>query len=126
MPYMYSPRRYRASVARIGEIAGEQGRDLTRFGWMLYIPVRVDSDAARARRDAAAFLGGTYQQDFEEMIRHVGAAGTAAYVTQRLCEYVDAGVRHFIFLIVGEAVEQARHLVEHVVPALRAQVPLAG
>jgi alkanesulfonate monooxygenase SsuD/methylene tetrahydromethanopterin reductase-like flavin-dependent oxidoreductase (luciferase family) len=126
MPYMYSPRRYRASVARIGEIADEQGRDLTRFGWMLYIPVRIDSDAARARRDAAAFLGGTYQQDFEEMIGHIGAAGTAPYVTQRLCEYVDAGVRHFIFLIVGEAVEQARHLVEHVVPALRGQVPLAG
>jgi alkanesulfonate monooxygenase SsuD/methylene tetrahydromethanopterin reductase-like flavin-dependent oxidoreductase (luciferase family) len=122
MPYMYSPRRYRASVARIGEIAGAEGRDLTRFGWMLYIPVRIDSDAARARRDAAAFLGGTYQQDFEEMIKHIGAAGPARYVAERLCEYADAGVRHFIFLIVGEAVPQARQLVENVVPVLGAQV----
>jgi alkanesulfonate monooxygenase SsuD/methylene tetrahydromethanopterin reductase-like flavin-dependent oxidoreductase (luciferase family) len=121
MPYMYSPRRYRASVARIREIAGEEGRDLKRFGWMLYIPVCVDSDAARARRSAAAFLGGTYQQDFEELITHVGAAGPAPYVADRLCEYVSAGVRHFIFLIVGEAVAQARQLLEHVVPDLRAE-----
>ena len=121
MPYMYSPRRYRASVARIREIAGEEGRDLKRFGWMLYIPVCVDSDAARARRNAAAFLGGTYQQDFEEIITHVGAAGPARYVAERLCEYVSAGVRHFIFLVVGEAVAQARQLLEHVVPDLRAE-----
>ena len=121
MPYMYSPRRYSASVARIREIAGEDGRDLKRFGWMLYIPVCIDSDAARARRNAAAFLGGTYQQDFEEMIKHVGAAGPAQYAAERLCEYVNAGVRHFIFLIVGEAVSQARQLVEHVVPVLRAE-----
>jgi alkanesulfonate monooxygenase SsuD/methylene tetrahydromethanopterin reductase-like flavin-dependent oxidoreductase (luciferase family) len=121
MPYLYSAGRYRASVARIGEIAGEEGRDLTRFSWMLYIPVCIDSDAHRARRDAAAFLGGTYQQDFEEMIKHVGAAGPAPYVAERLCEYVNAGVRHVIFLTVGEAVSQARQLVEHVVPVLRAE-----
>jgi alkanesulfonate monooxygenase SsuD/methylene tetrahydromethanopterin reductase-like flavin-dependent oxidoreductase (luciferase family) len=121
MPYMYSPRRYRESAARIREIAAGEGRDLARFGWMLYIPVCVDSDAARARRAAAGFLGGTYQQDFEEIITHVGAAGPAPAVAERLCEYADAGVRHFIFLMVGEPVAQARQLVEHVMPALRAE-----
>ena len=125
MPYMYSPRRYRESVARIGEIAGGEGRDLGRFGWMLYIPVCVDADAARAGRDAAAFLGGTYQQDFEEMIKHVGATGPAPSVAERLCEYVDAGVRHFIFLMVGEPVAQARQLAERVVPVLRAHAARA-
>ena len=121
MPYMYSPRQYRASVARIREIADGEGRDLKRFGWMLYIPVCVDSDANRARRAAAGFLGGTYRQDFEEMIKHVGAAGPAPLVAERLCEYVDAGVRHFIFLTVGEPAAQARRLVEQVVPVPRAQ-----
>jgi alkanesulfonate monooxygenase SsuD/methylene tetrahydromethanopterin reductase-like flavin-dependent oxidoreductase (luciferase family) len=125
MPYLYSPRRYRASVARIREIAAAHGRDLGRFGWTLYIPVCVDSDAARARRAAAAFLGGTYQQDFEQMIGHVGAAGPTGFVAERLCEYVDAGARHFIFLMVGEPVTQARQLVEHVVPVLRAHADQA-
>ena len=125
MPYLYSPRRYRASVARIQEIAAADGRDLKRFGWMLYIPVCIDADAARARRAAAGFLGGTYQQDFEEMIQHVGAAGPAGYVAERLCEYADAGVRHFIFLVVGDAVAQAAQLIEHVMPALRAQAARA-
>jgi alkanesulfonate monooxygenase SsuD/methylene tetrahydromethanopterin reductase-like flavin-dependent oxidoreductase (luciferase family) len=125
MPYLYSPRRYRASVARIQEIAAADGRGLKRFGWMLYIPVCIDADAARARRAAAGFLGGTYQQDFEEMIQHVGAAGPAGYVAERLCEYADAGVRHFIFLVVGDAVAQAAQLIEHVMPALRAQAARA-
>ena len=92
---------------------------------MLYIPVCIDADAARARRAAAGFLGGTYQQDFEEMIQHVGAAGPAGYVAERLCEYADAGVRHFIFLVVGDAVAQAAQLIEHVMPALRAQAARA-
>jgi len=125
MPYLYSPRRYRASVARIREIAAADGRDLGRFGWMLYVPVCVDPDAARARRAAAGFLGGTYQQDFEQMIEHVGAAGPAGYVAERLCEYVDAGVRHFIFLMVGDPVAQARQLAERVVPVLREQAARA-
>jgi alkanesulfonate monooxygenase SsuD/methylene tetrahydromethanopterin reductase-like flavin-dependent oxidoreductase (luciferase family) len=125
MPYLYSPRRYRASVARIAELAGAAGRDLKRFGWMLYIPVCIDSDAARARRAAAAFLGGTYQQDFEEMITHVGAAGPAPFVAERLSEYVDAGVRHVIFLIVGDPVAQVRQLTEQVVPVLRGRVDRA-
>jgi alkanesulfonate monooxygenase SsuD/methylene tetrahydromethanopterin reductase-like flavin-dependent oxidoreductase (luciferase family) len=125
MPYLYSPRQYRASAARIREIAGDEGRDLKGFGWMLYVPVCVDSDAARARRAAAGFLGGTYRQDFEEMIEHVGAAGPAPFVAERLCEYVTAGVRHFIFLLVGDPVAQARRLADQVVPVLRAEAARA-
>jgi alkanesulfonate monooxygenase SsuD/methylene tetrahydromethanopterin reductase-like flavin-dependent oxidoreductase (luciferase family) len=125
MPYLYSSRQYRASAARIREIAGGEGRDLKRFGWMLYVPVCVDSDAARARRAVAGFLGGTYRQDFEEMIEHVGAAGPASFVAERLCGYVDAGVRHFIFLVVGDPVAQAQRLTEQVMPVLRAEAARA-
>jgi alkanesulfonate monooxygenase SsuD/methylene tetrahydromethanopterin reductase-like flavin-dependent oxidoreductase (luciferase family) len=122
MPYMYSPRRYAESVAGIQQHAAEASRDLTNFGWMAYVPVCIDADAAVARREGAAFLGGTYQQDFEQLITRIGAVGTVDDVVARGVEYVDAGVRHFIFLTtrMSDSRGQVKLLTEEVVPALRA------
>jgi probable F420-dependent oxidoreductase len=123
MPYMYSARRYRESVGRVRELAAEAGRALDRFAWMEYIPVCVDDDGARARREAAAFLGGTYKQDFEELIAHVGAAGTPTEVADRLSQYVDAGARHLIFLVtrMTDVVEQSERIIGEVLPLVRGE-----
>jgi probable F420-dependent oxidoreductase len=53
MPYLYSPRRYASSVARIRELADEVGRDLHLFEWYAFIFVHVHRDGRRARREAA-------------------------------------------------------------------------
>jgi alkanesulfonate monooxygenase SsuD/methylene tetrahydromethanopterin reductase-like flavin-dependent oxidoreductase (luciferase family) len=121
MPYMYSPRRYRSSVNAVREHAAGASRDLERFSWMAYVPVCIDADPAVARREGAEFLGGTYQQDFEQLITHVGAVGTVDDVVARLIEYVDAGVRHFIFLTTRptDAHGQAKLLAEEIMPAVR-------
>jgi alkanesulfonate monooxygenase SsuD/methylene tetrahydromethanopterin reductase-like flavin-dependent oxidoreductase (luciferase family) len=97
MPYMYSPRRYAESVARIRDDAAAAGRDLTGFGWTLFSFLSIRSDGDQARREAAQTMGGTYRQDFEQMVRSVAIAGTPDEVAQRLAEFVQAGVRHFIF-----------------------------
>jgi probable F420-dependent oxidoreductase len=68
MPYLYSPRRYAASVARIEEVAGAADRDLSGFEWCAFIFVNIDSDGQRARQAMAATLGGQYNQDFRSMI----------------------------------------------------------
>jgi len=121
MPYLYSPRRYRASVEAVRAHAAEAGRDLDRFAWSQFTAfnVQVDSDAARA--EAATFLGGTYDQSFEEMVPHVAAVGNVREVAQRISEYIDAGVRHFIFMAAttGDMVGQARTLLTDVLPSLR-------
>lgn len=121
MPYLYSARRFADSVSTITELAAAAGRDLTGFHWMVYVFVNVDSDATRARSDAAGFLGGNYQQDFEAALDHVAVVGTAAEVTTRLQAYVDAGARHFVFAPArrGETLDIARRIVEEVVPRLR-------
>jgi probable F420-dependent oxidoreductase len=122
MPYMYSPRKYRESFAVIRETAAKADRALDRFAWMAYVPLCIDdANPKAARRDAVTFLGGTYRQDFEKMIEHVGAVGSADEVVSRLGEYVDAGVRHFIFMLtrMQQALGQAELLVERVMPALR-------
>jgi probable F420-dependent oxidoreductase len=98
MPYLYSPRRYAASVERIHEFAKDEGRDLTGFEWFAFIFVNAHPDGRRAREEAARTLGGTYNQDFRDMIDRVAAAGTPDEVRQKIEDFVDAGARHFIFV----------------------------
>jgi probable F420-dependent oxidoreductase len=97
MPYLYSPRRYAASVDAIREIAAREGRDLTNFEWFAFVFVGVDDDGDRAREQTAEFLGGTYSTgDFAAMIDRVAAAGTPEEVAAKLQGFVDAGARHVI------------------------------
>jgi probable F420-dependent oxidoreductase len=123
MPYLYSPKRYAASVQTIVETAQEHGRDLDGFGWYVYLFVNVDPDGDRARRDAAAMLGGNWNQDLDAMIRRIAAVGTPEEVGATLREFVDAGARHFVFLPASRTVEGeviVERLLADVVPELRA------
>jgi probable F420-dependent oxidoreductase len=120
MPYLYSPRRYADSVARIHEIAGEAGRDLAGFQWMEYLFTNVQDDPDKARRDTAEFLGGTYDQDFGPMVDRVAAAGTPQQVAARVQAFVDAGARHIIFLpgTKEDPLGMARRIMNEVIPAV--------
>src|SRR6266540_1332046 len=99
MPYLYSPRAYAESVQRIRQIAAGAGRDLAGFEWMQFLFTCVRDDADQARREAAAFLGGTYDQDFAPFVDRVAAARTADQVAARVQAFVDAGARHIVFAI---------------------------
>jgi probable F420-dependent oxidoreductase len=120
MPYMYSPRRFRESVETVRSHAADAGRRLNRFSWALFTPVNVQADGDAARKEAAAFLGGTYNQSFEQMVSHVGAVGTPSEVAKRLTEYAAAGVRHFVFLPCtrGSMDDQARVVLEEIRPQI--------
>jgi probable F420-dependent oxidoreductase len=113
MPYLYSARRYRDSVDTVRAIAVEHGRDLVDFGWYVFVFTNAGADGRVAKEEAAAFLGGTYAQDFDAMLDSVAAAGTVREVTAVLQAFVDAGARHLIF--VPAAREERRAIVERVV-----------
>jgi probable F420-dependent oxidoreductase len=125
MPYLYSPRRYASSVARIRQIADDAGRDLRLFEWYAFIFVNTDQDGHRARREAATMMGGTYDQDFAQMVDNVAAAGTPDEVLERIVQYVAAGARHFVFLPAttrpGGFDSIARSLTEDIMPRVRAR-----
>ena len=121
MPYLYSPRRYAASVERIRAVAADEGRDLSGFGWYAFVFVNVDPDGDRAREGAARSIGGNYNQDFRAMVDSVAAAGTPSEVRLKLQDFVDAGARHFIFtpaVGTGDPDAVVHRLLEEVVPAL--------
>jgi probable F420-dependent oxidoreductase len=123
MPYLYSARRYAASAQTIRQIAAEAGRDLAGFGWYLFVFVNVDTDGDRAREGAARTMGGNYQQDFKEMVDSVAVAGTPHEVIGKLQAFVDAGVRHFIFMPSpgpgGNPDPIVQRLLNEVIPSVR-------
>ncbi len=125
MPYLYSPRRYASSVARIREVAEEGNRDLHHFEWYSFIFVHVDRDGRRARQEAARMMGGTYDQDFGPMVDNVAAAGTYEEVLEKVEQFVAAGARHLIFLPATTRRADFDRIVsvlfEEVVPAVRSR-----
>ena len=122
-PYLYSPRRYEASVDVVRRTAAEAGRGLAGFEWLVWVFVNVGPDGDAARDAAARTMGGTYDQDFRAMVDHIAAAGTSAEVTARVQAFHDAGARHFVFspATAGDDPQPVvDRLLGDVVPALRA------
>lgn len=117
-PYLYSPRAYAESVRRIEAVAAEAGRDLSRFEWMVFLFANVRDDPEAAKDELVSFLGGTYRQDFRQMIARVAAAGRPAEVAARVQEYVDLGVSHVVFAVpgAGDRLAVMRRIVSEVVP----------
>jgi alkanesulfonate monooxygenase SsuD/methylene tetrahydromethanopterin reductase-like flavin-dependent oxidoreductase (luciferase family) len=121
MPYLYSPSRYGQSVASVRELAAAEQRPLDGFRWSAWLAacVRDDEDAAIAGADA--LMPGGYRPEYGSMSTRVAAAGTPDQVAARLCEYVDAGARHFVFHAgAGRGgMETPRRLAREVIPAVR-------
>ena len=125
MPYLYSPRRYAASVATIEAAAAEAQRDLSGFEYFAFVFINVNPDGDRALDEAAEFLGGTYNQDFRQMVDRVAVAGTVEGVISKLVAFHDAGARHFIFTIAtntGSREVMIDRVLGDVMPAVREQV----
>jgi len=121
-PYLYSPRRYAASVATVREAAAKIGRDLSDFGWYAWIFLNINPDGDAAREGAARSMGGTYNQDFRAMVDNVAAAGTVREVVEKLKAFVDAGARHFVFSPAtggGDSKAVVQRLLDEVIPEVR-------
>jgi probable F420-dependent oxidoreductase len=128
-PYLYSPRRYAASVTTIDDVASAAGRDLSAFEWLVFLFVNVNPDGDAARDEAARTMGGTYNQDFRAMVDRVAAAGTVEEVTAKVQAFHDAGARHFVFSPAtagGDPRPVVDRLFGEVAPALREYAAAAG
>jgi alkanesulfonate monooxygenase SsuD/methylene tetrahydromethanopterin reductase-like flavin-dependent oxidoreductase (luciferase family) len=121
MPYLYSPRRYAESVATVRDLAAAEQRPLDDFRWSAWLVACVRDDEEAAIAGADALMPGGYRPEYGSMSTRVAVAGTPEQVTARLCEYVDAGARHFVFHAgagVG-GMETPRRLAREVLPAVR-------
>jgi probable F420-dependent oxidoreductase len=122
MPYLYSARRYADSVETIQRLADGAGRDLANFEWLSFVFVNVHDDGEKAKEEASAFLGGTYQQDFRSMLPHIAVAGSPDDVVSGLAEFARAGATHLVFTPASRSRSQevALRVVNEIVPQVRA------
>ncbi len=112
LPYFYSPERYRDSVAKIGEIAEQTGRDLEGFQWAFFPYITLAPTEEQAARTAAESLGNQYLYggEFINIVRRYCLLGTPKMCIERLQEYIDAGARHVVFSIAAPREDRRRHL----------------
>lgn len=97
MPYLYSARRYAASAQMIRDVAQHAGRDLSDFGWFVYIFVNVAPRGSDARQKAAELLGRRYNKDVTDMLDSIATVGSPSEVVEKIGILAEAGARHFIF-----------------------------
>ena len=112
MPYFYNPERYRSSVDKITESAKELGRDLSNFQWAHFPYISIYPTEEEAADVAARELGGQYlyEGDFLNIVRNYCILGPVEQCIARLQQYVDAGVRYFIFSITCPSEDRDRHI----------------
>ncbi|MEE9286011.1 MAG: LLM class flavin-dependent oxidoreductase [Dehalococcoidia bacterium] len=101
MPYMYTPEMYRDDWQKIEEMAHEAGRDPARIERALYVFTSIAESYEVAAEAAARALGATYAQDFNRLVRKYPIVGTPQQCAERIDQFRQAGVRHFIFAPAG-------------------------
>jgi alkanesulfonate monooxygenase SsuD/methylene tetrahydromethanopterin reductase-like flavin-dependent oxidoreductase (luciferase family) len=125
MPYLVSPNAYKQTVEVIQAEADAVGRDLVGFEWMMYLYCSVRRDGDRARADVAKFLGSAYGDKPQAMLDKIAPSGTPEQVAERMQDYVDAGVRHFIIAPAAQedTLEVVTLAAQEVLPRLRIREP---
>ena len=129
-PYFYSPDRYHDSVEKTLGFAAEIGRDLAGFQWAFFSYISIYPTVEEAEAVSARILGSQYLYggDFSDIVRRYCILGPVDRCIARLQEYVDAGVRYFIFNFSCPKEERSRHLetvAREVIPGLRESAGLA-
>jgi probable F420-dependent oxidoreductase len=124
MPYLFTPDRYRSAVQQITSDAAEAGRDIGNFQWVLYQFTALADTHEEAHRRAVARLTRQYNQDFENLVERYCVLGTAEECAERLSQFVEAGVRHVIFVPIcpeGEVMRHQEAYLRDVLPQVRAR-----
>ncbi len=123
MPYLFSPERYRDSLEKVSALAQQQGRDPTAIEAGMYQFICLADTHEEARQRAIQDLSIRYNQPFDRIVDRYCVLGTPDQCAERLGQYVEAGVRHFILVPIAPPPEMPTHLevyAREVVPRVRA------
>jgi hypothetical protein len=82
----------------------------------------VEDSRKKAQAKALDYLNRTYRQPFDNLVDRYAGTGPAEIQVKLLNEYVEAGVRHFVFRPAcppEEFATQLRRIVEAIIPRVR-------
>ncbi|MCL0101798.1 LLM class flavin-dependent oxidoreductase [Dehalococcoidia bacterium] len=97
MPYLLSVNQYRDWWGKIEELCHGHGRDPAEIERTLFIFTTIGDTYESAAKVASAALGNRYAQNFDSMIDRFAIVGTPQQCAERVHQYREAGVQHFIF-----------------------------
>ncbi|HEY7295554.1 MAG TPA: LLM class flavin-dependent oxidoreductase [Dehalococcoidia bacterium] len=124
MPYLFTPERYRAAAELIAKEREAAGRPTDGFHWVLYQFTALAETHEEAHRRAVVRLTRQYNQNFENLVDRYCVLGTAEQCAERLAQFVEAGVRHIIFVPICPEEELMQHMEAYqrdVLPLVRRQ-----
>jgi len=122
LPYLFSPERYRDSLSKLAAFAQEAGRNPTAIETGLYQFIALADTYEEARDRANRELSLRYNQPFDRIVERYCVLGTPDQCADRLNQYVEAGVRHFILVPICPPAELPSHLeayVRQIAPKVR-------
>lgn len=123
LPYLFSPDRYRDSLAQVRQAAEEADRDPASIEPGLYQFICLADSYEEAKRIAAADLSRRYNQPFENIVDRYVVMGTAEDCARRLADFAEAGARHFLLVPItpgfGEFMPHVERYAAEILPRLR-------
>lgn len=121
MPFVISPERFGEGWANVRARAESFDRDPVAIRPALQLWAQFDDDLAEALPVIASRIEATYRVEFDRFERYT-VYGNADMWATRLQEFIDAGVRHFNFVLAGgDRLMQLTRIATDVVPRLRSQ-----
>ena len=121
MPFVITPERFAGGWATVRGRAESFDRDPNAITPALQLWGMFDDDLPTALETIAARIEQTYQVPFDRFERYT-VYGDASMWTERLGEFVDAGVRHVnIVFAGGDRLSQLARIAAEVVPAVQAR-----
>ncbi|HLA19257.1 MAG TPA: LLM class flavin-dependent oxidoreductase [Dehalococcoidia bacterium] len=124
LPYLFSPERYRDSLAAVRRTAEAAGRDPDAIDAGLYQFICLAGSYEEAKRVAAADLSRRYNQPFESIVDRYVVMGTAGDCARRLADFAEAGARHFLLVPITAAfadfMPHVDRYASEIIPRLRA------
>ena len=123
VPYLFSPERFRDSLAKVREQAERAGRAADAITPAIYQFICLADTYEEAKKIAADDLSMRYNQPFQDLVDKYVVMGSADDCRRRLGDFAEAGARHFILVpLVRSFAEFSAHVEAYardVVPALR-------
>ncbi|MCH7835850.1 MAG: LLM class flavin-dependent oxidoreductase, partial [Chloroflexi bacterium] len=123
LPYLFSPQRYRDSLAEVRTVAEGAGRDPDAIEAGLYQFICLADSYEEAKGIAAADLSRRYNQPFEKIVDRYVVLGTADECARRLADFAEAGVRHFLLVPItpgfADFMPHAERYAAEIIPKLK-------
>lgn len=123
LPYLFSPERYRDSMAEVRQVAEEAGRDPNSVEGGLYQFICLADSYEEAKHIAGADLSRRYNQPFESIVDRYVVMGTAEDCARRLADFAEAGARHFLLVPItpgfADFMPHVQRYAAEIIPRLR-------